>query len=259
MLVTHFTLQVQCEMILSVAGSKSTGLAYFNGDSCDDGWEKISDSIPRTILWACKGNANRTDCYQIHIKTNGVNFNEVYGKVLGYQKGNTTAFNTPVHRCHDIDAEYVDGVSITVLMAVLVSTCEPMQLDTLLLQSHPVFFLVRPILEYSHQLLWESITTASQPHLVLHHLSLISLVLCYGVAKAILLEIAVALNCKCPTSIDAFLFQPVVLWVTLKLMDQSFSDVATLASELELYGGLENWQRLCTLEMGHFTFSCNCF
>ena len=121
------------------------------------------------------------------------------------------ALNTPVHKCHDKDAEYVDGVSITVLVAILVSTCEPMQPDTHLLQSHPVIVLVQPILEYSHQLLWESITTANQPHLVLHHLSLIILVLCYGVAKAVLLEIPVALNCKCPTSIDFFLLQLVVL------------------------------------------------
>ena len=57
--------------------------------------------------------ADCSDCYSIHIKTNGINFNEVYGKVLGYQKGNTTAFNAHLNKYYDIDDQYVDGVSIT--------------------------------------------------------------------------------------------------------------------------------------------------
>ena len=95
-----YTLQVHCEMGLSVAGTKSivwTKLADITGASCPPGWEKVS-IIPLTYKRACKGNGDHSDCYSIHIKTNGINFNEVYGKVLGYQKGQTTAFNAHLNK-----------------------------------------------------------------------------------------------------------------------------------------------------------------
>ena len=38
-----------------------------------------------------------------HFRVNGYNFNAVYDKVLGYQKGTTTAFNAYYSKKHGID------------------------------------------------------------------------------------------------------------------------------------------------------------
>ena len=85
-----------------------TKIADVDGDSCPDGWEKFT--TPSSAKRVCKGNGENAGCYSAHFCVRGQNFNEVYGKVLGYQKGRTTAFNA-FHS--DIDEAYVDGVSIT--------------------------------------------------------------------------------------------------------------------------------------------------
>ena len=60
----------------------------------------------------CKGNGEIAGCYSAHFCVRGQNFNAVYGKVLGYQKGRTTTFNAYYSKKHDIDLDdtHVDGV-----------------------------------------------------------------------------------------------------------------------------------------------------
>ena len=86
-------------------------IADVDGYSCPGGWEPAT--IPRSSKRVCKGNGEIAGCYSAHFSVSGHNFNEVYGKVLGYQKGRTTAFNAYYSKKHDIDDTYVDGVSIT--------------------------------------------------------------------------------------------------------------------------------------------------
>jgi len=81
------------------------------GIRCPSGWESLT--IPRSGIRVCKGNGEIAGCYSAYFDTQGVKFNEIYGKVLGYQKGTTTAFNSYYSKKHDIDDTYVDGVSIT--------------------------------------------------------------------------------------------------------------------------------------------------
>ncbi|XP_065893581.1 uncharacterized protein [Dysidea avara] len=113
-LTTNEIVQVHCEMGLSVGSSKTTAwtkIADVDGYSCPSGWE--ASTIPRSAKRVCKGNGEIAGCYSAHFRIRGQNFNEVYGKVLGYQKGTTTAFNAYYSKKHDIDDTYVDGVSIT--------------------------------------------------------------------------------------------------------------------------------------------------
>jgi len=102
--------QVHCEMGLSVKPNSSawTRIALVDGFHCPNGWEAVT--IPRSSTRVCKGNGEIAGCYSAHFNVNGYNFNEVYGMVIGYQKGTTQAFYTYKS---DIDDAYVDGVSIT--------------------------------------------------------------------------------------------------------------------------------------------------
>ena len=94
------------------AGKKHRGWTKIadidGGYSCPKGWEQIT--IPHSAKRVCKGNGNLAGCYSANFSVKGHRFNEVYGKVLGYQKGWTKAFNT---KPFNIDEAYVDGVSIT--------------------------------------------------------------------------------------------------------------------------------------------------
>ena len=61
----------------------------------------------------CRSPSDSTGCYRTTFSVNHAGFNKICGKIKGYQKGSTDAFqafsNSP-----SLDNGYVDGMSITV-------------------------------------------------------------------------------------------------------------------------------------------------
>ena len=86
--------------------------AYLNmsdpTQTCPPAWELIT--TPRRSC-ARPSNAGSQSCYSAMFPTQGVQYSQVCGRIVGYQKGQPTAFFRS--EGSTIDERYVDGVSLT--------------------------------------------------------------------------------------------------------------------------------------------------
>ena len=104
---------VYCEMgeLCNSTEGGWTRLAYLDmNDStvdCPSGFQLYENGSVR----ACgRSSDNAPGCQSIKFPSNGINYSEVCGRVVGYQYGSPDALNT---KTNNIDSYYVDGVSIT--------------------------------------------------------------------------------------------------------------------------------------------------
>ena len=85
--------------------------AYLNmsdpTQTCPPAWELIA--TPRRSC-ARPSNAGRYSCYSAMFPTNGIQYSQVCGRIIGYQFGQPQAFFS---NSDNIDGYYVDGVSLT--------------------------------------------------------------------------------------------------------------------------------------------------
>ena len=85
--------------------------AYLNmsdpTQTCPPAWELIA--TPRRSC-ARPSNAGSFSCYSAMFPTQGIQYSQVCGRIIGYQKGQPQAFLTS---SNTIDGQYVDGVSLT--------------------------------------------------------------------------------------------------------------------------------------------------
>ena len=89
--------------------------AYLNmsdpTQTCPPAWELIT-----TPIRSCRrpSNANRRSCYSAMFPTQGIQYSQVCGRIIGYQFGATQAFRYFIRgNPQTIDDPYVDGVSLT--------------------------------------------------------------------------------------------------------------------------------------------------
>uniref|UniRef100_A0A1X7SRR3 Fibrinogen C-terminal domain-containing protein n=1 Tax=Amphimedon queenslandica TaxID=400682 RepID=A0A1X7SRR3_AMPQE len=90
-----------------------TRLAYLDmtdaTQNCPSGFRYYSTGGVR----ACGRTVSNTgSCNSLLLPSNGITYNNICGRVTGYQYGSCDAFSGGPHR-NDIDSRYVDGVSIT--------------------------------------------------------------------------------------------------------------------------------------------------
>ena len=81
--------------------------------TCPPAWELIA--TPRRSC-ARPSNAGSFSCYSAMFPTQGIQYSQVCGRIIGYQFGETQAFileNSNRHQPRTIDGSYVDGVSLT--------------------------------------------------------------------------------------------------------------------------------------------------
>lgn len=78
-----------------------------NGDSCPSGWTQITSPVK-----ACRATSTSSGCYSAMFTNNGIPYQHVCGKVVGYQKGTPDGFYA-FGSSKAIDSPYVDGVSLT--------------------------------------------------------------------------------------------------------------------------------------------------
>ena len=104
--------QVNCNMELQCGGYKGgwTRVVQFDtsqGDPCPTEWSPITTpgANPKQV---CQSELT-DDCLSTIFITYNISFHKICGRVRGYQKGNTNAFNADP----SINDPYVDGVSIT--------------------------------------------------------------------------------------------------------------------------------------------------
>ena len=85
--------------------------AYLNmsdpTQTCPPAWELIA--TPRRFC-ARSSNAGSRSCYSAMFPTQGIQYSQVCGRIIGYQSGEPQAFTNSGGR---IDEQYVDGVSLT--------------------------------------------------------------------------------------------------------------------------------------------------
>lgn len=82
-----------------------------NGDVCPSGWTQITSPVK-----ACRATSSNSGCYPVTFTNNGIPYQHVCGKVVGYQKGTPDgfyAFGYNSYPSKAIDGPYVDGVSLT--------------------------------------------------------------------------------------------------------------------------------------------------
>ena len=75
-----------------------------DGRNCPTGWQQITSPVR-----ACIAGDNNPGCYSALFANNGVHYNDICGKVVGYQKATPDGF----HRGKSIDDIYADGISLT--------------------------------------------------------------------------------------------------------------------------------------------------
>ena len=126
---------VSCKDIKAAHPNSPSGYYYVNsrniycnmGELCgqDGGWTRIayldmsdsSQNCPSGLqelitggIRVCRREGNSNGCRSNIFQTNGISYSQICGKVAGYQKESTDAFNTNIN---DINGVYLDGVSIT--------------------------------------------------------------------------------------------------------------------------------------------------
>ena len=95
-------------------GGGWTRIANVVEGECPQGWESII--TPTTEESVCRaGNEFDDDdgCSSTNFSVRGHVFNKIYGYALGYQKGRTWGFSSYYSSTHNIDQQYLDGLSIT--------------------------------------------------------------------------------------------------------------------------------------------------
>ena len=126
---------VSCKDIKAAHPNSPSGYYYVNshniycnmGELCgqDGGWTRIayldmsdsSQNCPSGLqelitggIRVCRREGDSAGCKSNIFQTNGISYNQVCGKVVGYQKGTTNGVQTNVN---NINGVYIDGVSIT--------------------------------------------------------------------------------------------------------------------------------------------------
>ena len=91
-----------------------TRLAYLDmsdsAKACPSGFKLYESNGTR----ACGKESNVAGCQSVKFPSNGINYSQVCGRVVGYQYGSTDAVDTTYGTGgNDINSNYVDGVSIT--------------------------------------------------------------------------------------------------------------------------------------------------
>lgn len=80
-----------------------------NSQQCPSSWTLLSDNTYR----GCGKSSSQPGCDSAIFPSNGIRYNKVCGRVIGYQKGSTDAFDFSLSPANTIEEEYVDGVSLT--------------------------------------------------------------------------------------------------------------------------------------------------
>ena len=90
--------------------TKVTEIDLTTGDECPGQWKKIEVNG----VSMCRSSLDSKGCSSAVFPSNGKNYTKIYGKIRGYQKGTTDAFEPYNSNAqYTIDDTYVDGVSIT--------------------------------------------------------------------------------------------------------------------------------------------------
>ena len=106
--------QVYCDMELECGGHdggwmRIADLDTSRGDNCPSGWKKTTANG----ISMCRSPSNSAGCYPTIFSTQQIGFNKICGKIKGYQKASTDAFEASLSS-PSLDNGYVDGISITV-------------------------------------------------------------------------------------------------------------------------------------------------
>ena len=106
--------QVYCDMELECGGFKGGWMRIADydtsrGDNCPSGWNKITANG----IDVCRSPNDSGGCHPTTFSVNLVGYNEICGKIRGYQKGTPDAFSAN-SGAPSLDNGYVDGISITV-------------------------------------------------------------------------------------------------------------------------------------------------
>ena len=123
---------ISCKDIKTAHPNSPSGYYYVNshniycnmGELCgqDGGWTRIAyldmtENCPPGLqelitggIRVCRREGTTVGCRSNKFQTNGISYSQICGKVVGYQKETTDAFETTTN---DINGVYLDGVSIT--------------------------------------------------------------------------------------------------------------------------------------------------
>ena len=123
---------ISCKDIKASHPNSPSGYYYVNsrniycnmGELCgqDGGWTRIAylemtENCPPGLqelitggIRVCRREGTTVGCRSNIFQTNGISYSQICGKVVGYQKETTDAFETTTN---DINGVYLDGVSIT--------------------------------------------------------------------------------------------------------------------------------------------------
>ena len=75
---------------------------------CPSNWTLIDTSVR-----ACAPKTQSASCDSAFFATEGYTYNQVCGRVIGYQQGSTDAFDFLTHTARGLEGPYMDGVSLT--------------------------------------------------------------------------------------------------------------------------------------------------
>ena len=111
---TTGTHQVYCDMELECGGHDGGWMRIADydtsrGDDCPSGWKKITANG----IALCRSPNYSEGCHPTTFSVQQIKFNKICGRIKGYQKGTTDAFQGSLSS-NSLDNGYVDGISITV-------------------------------------------------------------------------------------------------------------------------------------------------
>ena len=75
---------------------------------CPSNWTLIDTSVR-----ACSTKNQSASCDSAFFAMEGYTYNQVCGRVIGYQQGSTDAFDFLIHTARGLEGPYMDGVSLT--------------------------------------------------------------------------------------------------------------------------------------------------
>ena len=84
------------------------------GDDCSSEWAKITtpNEPPYPAIPVCRSPSDTlAGCFSSFFPVDNASYNAVCGKIKGYQKGSTSAFDET--SIYSLDNHYVEGISIT--------------------------------------------------------------------------------------------------------------------------------------------------
>ena len=83
------------------------------GDDCPGEWRKATHS---NVTFCRVASDDLFTCSSANFSTNGISYQRVCGRVRGYQKGITVAFQAVISFGRTVDKDYVDGLSILLMV-----------------------------------------------------------------------------------------------------------------------------------------------